>query len=58
MRDRMHVKSCNMLCLVTLSMLNRQPQHKKIAALHVTSLAVHNFKFVESLEAGTATAVV
>lgn len=53
----MHVKSYNMLCLFALSMLNRQPQHKANADLHVTELAVHNFSVVD-LEAATAAVVV
>ncbi len=52
----MHVKSYNMLCLFALSMLNRQPQHKGNAALHVTNLAVHKLSVVNSLEAATAAA--
>jgi len=52
----MQVKSYNMLCLVALSMLNRQPQHKGKAALHVINLAVHNYSVVVSLEAATAAA--
>ncbi len=45
-----------MLSLFALSMPKRHPQHKGNAALHVTNLAVHNFRVMNRLEAATAAA--